>query len=52
VVAQQARDLMLKLGERAVRFRFLVRDRDAKYTAIFDTVFTPKASRYALRPHR
>jgi putative transposase len=39
-VAQQARNLMLELGERAAQFRFLVRDRDTKYTALFDEVFT------------
>jgi transposase InsO family protein len=38
-VAQQARNLLIDLDQRADSLRFLLRDRDTKFTAVFDTIF-------------
>ncbi|WP_309238773.1 integrase core domain-containing protein [Actinoplanes aureus] len=61
-VAQHARNLLMDLDEQAHRLRYLIRDRDAKFSAAFDAVFaaagidvvkipprTPRANAYAER---
>ena len=42
---QQARNLLMDLGERTGRFKFLLRDRDSKFTAAFDQVLTGNSTR-------
>jgi putative transposase len=51
-VTQQARNLLMGLDDRADRFRFLIRDRDSKFTAAFDDVFTGADIRIIRTPIR
>ena len=50
--AQQARNLLVDLGERAGQFRFLIRDRDSKFTAAFDDVLAGNGTRIIKTPVR
>src|SRR5215218_4427134 len=51
-VRQQARNLLMELEERSGYLRFLVRDRDMKFTAAFDAVFAAEGIRVLRTPVR
>jgi putative transposase len=50
--AQQARNLLMHLGDRAAQFAFLIRDPDSKFTDTFDAVFASEAIRILRTPVR
>jgi hypothetical protein len=51
-VTQQARNLLLTLGERGRHVRFLVRDHDAKFSRSFDDVFGSEGGEVVVTPVR
>ena len=51
-VTQQARNLSMELADQANPVKFLVRDRDTKFTASFDPVFAADGVRIIMTPVR
>ena len=51
-VTQQARNLLMRLDDEDVRVRYLVRDRDRKFTVAFDEVFRSEGIRVIRAPVR
>jgi putative transposase len=51
-VNQQARQIVWQLGERETPIRFLLRDRDSKFTPTFDSIFASEGIHVIQTPYR
>ena len=51
-VTQQPRNLLIEIGNCSGRVRFLIQDRDRKFTATFDVVFAAEAIQVLRTPVR
>ena len=49
---QAARNLMIDLGDRVTTVKFLLRDRDSRFTGAFDAVFAAEGIRILISPPR